>query len=803
MLKKTIFTLVVILFNGPPFLLGQIKQKVAFLNNYSIENVILEDGKTYSRIILPDIDNRTDSVGYPNMPIKYIRFIIPSNSSASKIIVNKINTVRIGLDNYLEPTQPRIPTQINYKKPVFTGPKSKIYESNLPFPQSVFEIVDQGHFRGNRIVTVAVYPFQYFPDKNELIFYSSTDISLEFSIDKEIRSNSMKIPKKFMDDNAILKCMVENKSDVETYRVKPSNELTNSANKGYSSAAMKSTTTGIPISCDYVIVTSSTLAPEFTEFIAWKRRKGINIDLVTIEDIIANYEGDYASGIYDDAGKLRQFLCEAFVSGGLSYALLAGDYTVIPIRYGSWLDNTWTWDVNNPDDAKIPTDLYFSDFNGDWDVDNDIYLGEPQDDVDFYSEIYVGRLLCSTETDVRNWIQKVIKYEQNPGDGNYSYLRKAFYTQSDEMQSLNEAQEMANDFSTIFNNNTVWSELYNGIPDYNSAGVPESPTGISVISEMNNNYGLVSWFAHGGPSSIGVATLGNSTYGYQYKRAIFGMDSWDEDPSHVYSVIPENGNGLDKLTNFNFPSIAYTIACTTMPFDDYTHVSSMRNVGEGFTVLTKAGGPAYLGNTRYGWTYSSLNLFKEFSDVFVEGTSFKLGIAEATSKEVYFDRYLRFSNNLIGCPETELWTNIPSLFSNVTITENGTDVYVNVGVEGSKVCIMSAEDNGVSYHETKEVAWETSYTFNNVPDPYIVTITKHNYIPYIKNPDNVYIQNESIYTEKYIYGKHFFAGTNVTPTKPQGPAIVKTGSNVVFDAENDISLEAGFEVEIGSIFEAK
>jgi len=123
------------------------------------------------------------------------------------------------------------------------------------------------------------------------------------------------------------------------------------------------------------------------------------------------------------------------------------------------------------------------------------------------------------------------------------------------LQQGDQARYIANRFFSVFNVTTIWEEIYNGVPDYASAGIPEFPKGIDVINEMNNNYGLVSWFGHGGPSSISVATKGNNEYGYRYKYAMFGMDSWDQHPSHVYSVIPENNNGLDGLNNINYPSI--------------------------------------------------------------------------------------------------------------------------------------------------------------------------------------------------------------------------------------------------------
>jgi len=126
---------------------------------------------------------------------------------------------------------------------------------------------------------------------------------------------------------------------------------------------------------------------------------------------------------------------------------------------------------------------------------------------------------------------------------------------------------------------------------------------------------------------------------------------------------------------------------------------------------------------------------------------------------------------------------------------------VFTNVPGSTVCIMSALDNGESYHEIHE---NVSYTtFYYVPESYNVTITKHNYIPYTKDPDAIYLQNETISGNRYIYGNYFYAGENVTTQKPQGPVVIQNGANVIFDAENDVSLEGGFEVLAGGYLEVK
>jgi len=68
---------------------------------------------------------------------------------------------------------------------------------------------------------------------------------------------------------------------------------------------------------------------------------------------------------------------------------------------------------------------------------------------------------------------------------------------------------------------------------------------------------------------------------------------------------------------------------------------------------------------------------------------------------------------------------------------------------------------------------------------------------------NNYIQNQTFSINDYLTGFNIFAGTNVTTSKPQGPVFIQNGANVVFDADGDVILDKGFEVQLGAGFEAK
>ena len=72
------------------------------------------------------------------------------------------------------------------------------------------------------------------------------------------------------------------------------------------------------------------------------------------------------------------------------------------------------------EDDYTPTDYYYSDLSGDWDLNEDGKWGEYHYDeqeggVDFYPEVYVGRIPNSNAADVTSICNKIVAFEKNSG----------------------------------------------------------------------------------------------------------------------------------------------------------------------------------------------------------------------------------------------------------------------------------------------------------------------------------------------------------------------------------------------------
>jgi hypothetical protein len=767
---------------------GQISKTIAFDTTGINRKTFKKMGSVYEQVLMKKAFQSRD-VGKPSLPVYYYKFYVPKGQSVINAIFKSKDNIEFKLSSDLIPAQHHVRISQTEVDTSFDVPDANIYNKDNLYPELQAVLLRSDFIDGNmEVVTIAVYPMQYNPKQKKIKLSSGCELILNTTMkgtsDKLASDNIFSSHKNKKSMTELVKSLVENPSSV------PSPDTSKSEPIKTSNLKSGTTTWSVPF-YEYVLITSRALKPSFTKFISWKKRKGYNAGVVCIEDIIADpaATGDPLSPtLTDNAGKLRQYLMAGFNNSSFQtkYALLGGDYNVVPIRYGKGgSDAEW-----NDGTAKIPSDLYFSNFNSNWTAVSDTMTGTYYSGFDYGPNVFVGRLLCNSENDVLKWTEKVLKYEQTPGNGNYSYLSKSLFTEADGIGTMNMSS-----LPSIFTTKTYWSEL----PSDNSPTTPYFPTGNDVITELNTNYGFYSPSAHGAPICFAVATQGDNAYIYHTKHMIMAADAYDMGDQYTYSAMPDANNGFDNLTNINFPTIIYTISCQNMPFDNYNTPSGIYNLGTSFTCKNNGGGPAYIGNTRDGWSPDNYYLETYFFNSM--SSSPQLGIAVSSSKVGYYDHWSVLSNNLLGDPETPMWTAVPSNYYGASVSENGNSVTVNTGgVTGSKICVMSALNNGASYF--KDTSNLTSYTFQNVVKPYYATITKNNYIPYQITPAVVYIQNQTLSTDGYLNCQSVSAGYQVT-TGTLGNVVIQSGANVTFDATGDILLDKGFEVQLGATFEAK
>jgi hypothetical protein len=161
-----------------------------------------------------------------------------------------------------------------------------------------------------------------------------------------------------------------------------------------------------------------------------KNDTGMLTKVLSLEQIYKEYSGR------DEAEKVKACLFHAHLQYGIKYAMLVGDEDKFPIRFTKW---TWQPTPNvdeRPVDKPsfytlyVSTDQYYTalyrpdgSFDN-WDANQDGVFGETflsgyttpievnPDKVHMIPQIAVGRVPASSNSEVKNYVSKVINYEK-------------------------------------------------------------------------------------------------------------------------------------------------------------------------------------------------------------------------------------------------------------------------------------------------------------------------------------------------------------------------------------------------------
>lgn len=754
-------------------------------SNLSSHEVCAPDGNTYLSFDWPGL-SRLSEAGLPDFPVKYVRFLIPTfcnnvGVSLSESIVEKVE------DCAFEPLpiQEQLPTNIK-DTPGFTKGVADKY-SGEDFTHYM-AIVDESFLDGYwHVITVAVCPLAYAGKKRKLQVCRDMAFTISFTDCKE---TDMEVRPVFPRNNSSF-------FSLDSSILDPLNLRTNVG------ADTKAASPSVLTQQDnnYYIITPASLKTALSDFVLWKRQKGYNVVVKTIEEILATekYKVNKTHNnvkLVDKAASLRAYLTDEFKDRGFFHCLLVGNsQTSMPIRK-VWRSKS-KYDTS---EGLTPTDLYFIDLISEWSLTIksglSIYTGNVPSI--FNPCISVGRLLCTSAQEIENWTRKVRLYEANPGYGDNDYLGKALfieqwswnYDKERENSLLGDSEKVSNFLSSYLECETVQDPHKKASNTYGISGT-------EAIKKMSA-VGLHSWHGHGNPISWGCA----------FGRFVTSEDSvWFSLRKVTSGFLEETGNGIDNMSNHTKPNIAYSISCDNTPFDimineaDETKANSKEvvwdaryNLGEAFTVGAKGGGPVFLGNTRVGYITSSADMELEFFKGLAQNRN--IGYAQNYSKSNYSSSHLRATHSIIGDPEIDMWLGKPQTLD-ITFDRMLTGLSLKgTGVNNSILSFYDGEGHCVSYKSTpptQSVAI-TEFPTNFDTDTYMISVWKPDFLPEIR----LWGQNASLTnrSKEFIVREAIF-GSNVTTAKMTGDYTVSNNGKIVVKALDRIQTERGFIVGSG------
>lgn len=714
----------------------------------------------------------------PVLPFEVISFSVPYNAVDFTLSTTATDSVSITLDQPVEAAD-----SVIYDTNGNPHPLSKTPDHHYAYTRHA-EIMSVSFEGGiNKIVTVAVNPFT--STGQRLTMQRSVTVTLSWSLATDLAATGLQ---------PVFPSNAEYSAEVaERLMSRVVNRTALTRNRAIRLAPRQSDDQR---NVEYMIVTSRELAPAFDRLLTLRRSKGYTSDIFCIEDIVADprfADGDVISGINDDAGKLRAFLRHAFENYGTRYVLLGGKPPVMPIRYAhvnikyskGYADTNAVYYEHH----TIPSDLYFSELNSSWNRDGDQYYGEYKEVEDFNCELQIGRLLCTTQEQICAYIDKLLIYELDPGHGDTSYLKRAMISVS------SEGEEYYENF-LLPSLQLYFAKVISLQQNVNIASNSFYPKGGDIIKALNQTpAGFVHFYCHGTPECI----LTIDTTDDHIELPAYGISALGGVAE--YPLISES-DGINSLTNKNYPCWSFQTACGTMPFDRYRNYASILNFGESFTLGKDYGGVIYIGNTRNGY-FKTSDTFESFM-FFLGYANMPIGekFTESKAKLIYetngslspiVTHYVAHSTNLLGDPCIVVWPTSPNKLS-FTVTVDEETVYQ---IEGQnmfgrklgKTCI------GESFKETRSGLYVSEIQASTLAPNNLYTIYGENHIP-LTLP--LQLQNITIGGVQNITAPRLTIGYCINTAFAEGKIIFESGSNIVFNISGKVDFREGISIESGA-----
>jgi peptidase C25-like protein/BACON domain-containing protein/all-beta uncharacterized protein len=650
-MKKAYLSIFAIFLLGLPasaVMAGVVEMEIAVPNPQ-----LFEDDLGFTHVHVEGYAN-IDLPGSPSLPSRAVNILVPPGHAVQSVSITPSEAIDLHGSHLVFPVQRPMP--IGSSAPViFTQPDPSIYETDAIYPVSIENTPDTQHMRGFGIQPVVVRPVFYRPLSGSLAYYPWLKISVTTYVPKH-DNQDLAAYRGFPRDFSHVAKLVDNPQNLELYPERDG-QLRNPDYR-------------------YIIVTnqamSSCSGSNLQALAADKEGRGISTLIKTMEDIRSEYTGS------DDAEKVRNFIKDMYENHGTDFVLLAGDADleitnpvgetqapVVPVR---GLFGTNGYDT---EDDNIPSDLYYSCLDGDFNSDGDNRWGESNDNTDLIAEVWVGRAPVDTCNEVSNFVSKTLAYQNATGNwlqnvkmvGEWlwesepsfgkDYLE--FVVNSSSEEGLNTKGFSESSFFTV-------TGLYD--KDQSGANCQGQPSPCwdedDIISLLNGGNHIINHLGH--------------SYTYYNMRI---------QPVHV----------RDQLNNTNY-FFEYSQGCYPGSFDNRLDPQEGNEViwqdsFAEYMVLEDHGAFAAVMNTRYGWGGGVSNNFNRtfWDGVFDLGIT-RLGELQAHSQQRLsgwatnpYYRWVYYECTLFGDPEVALHTS--SSTQTPTIGLSDTDIWF-VALQGGE-----------------------------------------------------------------------------------------------------------------------
>ena len=463
--------------------------------------------------------------GQPGVPAKAISILLPPNVDPNNVTVSLVDVKYETITGAWD-VAPAPPYMINENQAIWPqnltivdGRDIFTYGNNAFFPATSLGKMSIGRMRQWQIASVQLFPYQYNPVSKELRRLIDGKLKVAFKRSVIARMSSSR-------DRVGEALAEEVRKRVINFAELAPEYLGNYKMSNVTSEQGR-----------YVIVTTQNIlanSRQLSAFVQAKQQRGFTVDVVT--------ETTWGGGIGDMAAeRLRSWLANNYEALQIRYVLLVGNtdpqYGDVPMKMCYPRNN----ETYYPNYREAPTDLYYAELTGNWDLDGDGMYGEYPDDVgvggaDCNYEVIVGRIpFYGSYEDLDHILAKTIRY-----DNATIYWRRNVLMAMEPSDEITPGYHLGEEIKSKvllpagYSYHRVYEENYGIFPP------PETtPCTVDSVSRAWNaaDYGAVFWWTHGSTQS--ATDVMNTYYAKTLKddRPVFTFQC---SCNNAYPEYPEN-----------------------------------------------------------------------------------------------------------------------------------------------------------------------------------------------------------------------------------------------------------------------
>ena len=495
-------------------------QVIEKIYNLEEPEIVTIDG--YSMIKFQDSRQYAD-VGFPSLPYQAVSLLLPMGCEAESVDVQLLDFKEIEGSYMLYPYQQAVP----YSRPeTFKFRKNDdIYASKGSYPSRSHNDVSTHYLNGYSFAFVNFTPVQYVPLEGKGTYAQKVKVSIKAKAERADHSSMLWNTPSIIQSVSNL---AQNPEMISSYKTREESL------PGY----------------DILVVTGENYVAGFEEYVSHYNSIGYRTRIITVEEIYSAMDG------IDEQEKIRNQIIQEYQNNGISMVMLGGDVNIIPYRgFYCSVSEEYT-------DYDIPSDLYYSGLDGNWNSNGNDKWGE-WFEADMLPDVGIARLSFANEEEQANIINKSLAYQRSPILG--------------EFRDITMGSEQMDDNPTYGGD---YLELIIGTCDengYATIGIPEDYNFTRIYAEHGN------WSAENLTTAINRGTQYIHHAGHANAGFVAGWYLEDITNGNFSNV-----NGTDH--NYTF---FHSHGCICGAFDEDCILERMIKI-ENFCV-------AVSGNSRYGW----------------------------------------------------------------------------------------------------------------------------------------------------------------------------------------------------------